>query len=101
MYIAMNRFRIQSGHEEDFERVWRDRETYLDEVPGFVAFQLLRGPSQEDETHYVSHSSWESEAAFDTWRHSEAFKKGHARARTQSRCTVRELKPSCVRDTTR
>ena len=82
MFIAMNRFRISRGREEDFEKVWRDRETFLHEIPGFKDFQLLRGPAVEDETLYVSHSLWESREAFDEWRHSDAFKKGHAGART-------------------
>ena len=34
MFIAMNRFRIAPGREDDFEQVWRERESYLDEAPG-------------------------------------------------------------------
>jgi hypothetical protein len=43
MYIAMNRFRVNAGHEEVFEEMWRRRDSYLDQVPGFKAFRLLRG----------------------------------------------------------
>ena len=82
MYIAMNRFRINRGFEEGFERMWRERDTYLDEVPGFREFHLLRGPSDDDATLYVSHSSWDSREAFETWTRSEAFKKAHAQARS-------------------
>ena len=35
MYIAMNRFRIARGREGDFEKLWRERESHLDGVPGF------------------------------------------------------------------
>ena len=42
MFIAMNRFNVRPGREEDFENQWRARETYLAGVPGFVAFALLR-----------------------------------------------------------
>ncbi len=41
MFIAMNRFEIAPGFEEGFEAVWRDRESFLDDVPGFVAFSLF------------------------------------------------------------
>ena len=34
-YIAMNRFKIVIGREEDFENIWRNRETHLDGVSGF------------------------------------------------------------------
>ena len=43
MFIAMNRFQVASGKDDDFERIWREREAYLDAVPGFVRFALLRG----------------------------------------------------------
>ncbi len=78
MFIAMNRFKIAPGFEEGFERVWRERETFLDEVPGFKAFNLLKGPVTEEHVLYASHSTWESRAAFDAWTESDAFRKAHA-----------------------
>ena len=77
MYIAMNRFKIVPGKEEDFEEVWATRDTHLDQVPGYVEFRLLRGPEHEDHTLYASHTIWESEAAFRDWTRSEAFKAAH------------------------
>ena len=47
MFIAMNRFKINPGAEEGFEKVWRERDTYLSEVEGFQSFALLRGPRVE------------------------------------------------------
>ena len=81
MFIAMNRFRIALGREADFEELWRKRESYLDEVPGFREFHLLRGPADEEATLYASHSVWESRAAFEAWTGSESFRKAHAQAR--------------------
>lgn len=74
MFIAMNRFRVNEGRGPDFERAWAERESHLAGVPGFQLFQLLKG---EDGT-YVSHSTWESEAAFAAWTKSEAFRKAHS-----------------------
>lgn len=82
MYIAMNRFRVNAGHEDVFEEIWRRRETYLDQVPGFQAFKLLRGETKEGTTLFVSHSLWESRDAFTAWTESEAFRKAHADARS-------------------
>ena len=65
MFVAMNRFRIAPGHEDAFEEMWRSRDSRLSEVEGFVAFKLLKGPSAEDHTLYVSHSTWETRAAFE------------------------------------
>jgi len=80
MFIAMNRFRIAPGREDEFVEIWRNRETYLDDVPGFGSFQLLRGPSSDESTLFASHSTWESRADFEAWTHSEAFRKAHAGA---------------------
>ena len=81
MFIAMNRFRIGLGHEEDFETLWRNRESYLDEVPGFKQFQLLKGPTTEEYTLYASHSLWESRSHFESWTRSESFRKAHSQAK--------------------
>ena len=80
MFIAMNRFRIVKGQETAFEKVWKDRDSHLDGVPGFKDFKLLRGPEREDHTLYASHSVWESEEAFGAWTRSDAFRKAHAQA---------------------
>jgi heme-degrading monooxygenase HmoA len=80
MFIAMNRFKVKKDSEEAFEKVWFSRETYLDGVPGFVEFHLLKGPDAENYTLYSSHTVWESKAAFQAWTTSEEFRKAHARA---------------------
>lgn len=80
MFVAMNRFKVAAGREEDFIAIWKNRETYLDTVPGFREFHLLRGPAQEGYTLFASHSVWDSRDAFDGWTRSEAFRKAHANA---------------------
>lgn len=82
MFIAMNRFRIHAGREPDFEKLWRERESYLDQVPGFREFRLLRGATADGITLFVSHSVWESRAAFEAWTRSDAFRKAHQQARS-------------------
>lgn len=79
MYIATNRFQVALGRERVFEELWRERESYLDTVPGFRDFHLLRGPSSEESTLFVSHSTWESSEAFVAWTESESFRKAHSR----------------------
>lgn len=81
MFLAMNRFRIAPGFEDGFEQLWRDRESYLAEVPGFESFALLKGPQVDDGeryTLYASHSVWASREAFTAWTQSEHFRKAHA-----------------------
>ncbi len=84
MFIAMNRFKVNAGKEADFEGIWRSRETYLQEVPGFVEFSLLRNDASDDSgTEFVSHSTWASKADFEAWTNSESFTRGHAQGSLQ------------------
>ncbi len=34
MFIAMNRFKVKLGEEKNFEDIWRNRDTHLNQVPG-------------------------------------------------------------------
>ncbi|MFN8558971.1 MAG: antibiotic biosynthesis monooxygenase [Dehalococcoidia bacterium] len=74
MFIAMNNFRVAAGREADFERQWRERETYLKGVPGFVEFALLKGDEQGE---FASHTVWRDRAAFEAWMQSPAFAAAH------------------------
>ena len=80
MFLAMNRFKIVKGCEEDFEKIWRERDTHLQGVEGFKEFNLMKGNTEEDYSLYASHSTWESEDAFIDWTKSEAFKLAHKNA---------------------
>lgn len=80
MYIAMNRFRIALGKEQDFVDIWKNRDSHLEEVPGFKEFHLLQGPSDEECTLFASHAIWETGEDFSNWTKSEAFRKAHANA---------------------
>ncbi|MBN0986607.1 antibiotic biosynthesis monooxygenase family protein [Amphritea pacifica] len=83
MYIAMNRFRIKPGHEQDFIDIWKNRDSHLESVPGFISFNLLQGETKEDHTLMSSHAVWQDKAAFEGWLKSDAFKKAHANAGTR------------------
>ncbi len=85
MFIAMNRFKIKKGMEQDFIEIWKQRDSYLEGVPGFKNFNLLQGPTTEEYTLFASHSVWESAQAFEDWTQSEAFRKAHAHAGTKTK----------------
>ena len=80
VFIAMNRFKIVAGCEDQFVDRWKKRESYLDTVPGFQEFSLLKGASNEEYTLFVSHSTWDSKEAFEGWVKSAAFRKAHVNA---------------------
>ena len=80
MYIAMNRFKVKHGHEEEFETMWRNRDSYLKDMEGFKDFHLLKGPDRDDHRLYSSHTVWASEEAFMEWTRSQAFRGAHKTA---------------------
>lgn len=80
MFIAMNRFKVIPGSEEAFEQVWLGRDTHLQGVAGFIEFHLLRGPRRDDHSLYSSHTIWHSQAHFEAWTTSEAFRAAHRSA---------------------
>ena len=80
MFIAMNRFKVLPGAEEDFEALWLNRDSKLKQVPGFVEFHMLKGPKRDDHTLYSSHTTWRDHDAFEAWTRSEAFRSAHGSA---------------------
>ena len=80
MFIAMNRFKVVKGEEATFESIWSSRKTRLDEMKGFIAFHLLKGPEKEDHTLYSSHTTWASKEDFTAWTKSEQFREAHRNA---------------------
>ncbi len=80
MFIAMNRFKVKLGDETYFEKIWKNRDTHLNEVPGFKKFNLIKSESNEEYTLYASHSVWESKQDFINWTKSEAFRMAHKNA---------------------
>ena len=80
MYIAMNRFRIVLGRESEFENIWKNRDTHLEGVSGFINFNLVKGDTDEECTLYASHSTWNSQDDFINWTKSEAFRAAHKNA---------------------
>lgn len=79
MFIAMNNFQIVPGQEDAFERRWRERQSYLGDVPGFVQFALLKG---DNEGEYISHTIWQDRDAFVAWTKSQSFVDGHRQGST-------------------
>ncbi len=79
-YIAMNRFKIVKGKEDIFEKIWKERDSKLSEVKGFINFNLVKGQGCDNFTLYASHSTWSSETDFLNWTRSESFREAHKNA---------------------
>lgn len=82
MFIAMNRFKVRIGSEAEFETLWRERDSKLNELPGFLEFHMLKGDTNTKEgfTLYSSHTTWASKENFLNWTKSEQFRASHKNA---------------------
>ncbi|WOJ88131.1 antibiotic biosynthesis monooxygenase [Methylocapsa polymorpha] len=80
MFIAMNRFKVIKDEQKAFENIWLSRDSRLDEVKGFIAFHMLRGPEREDHVLYASHTVWATQEDFIAWTKSEQFRAAHKQA---------------------
>lgn len=80
MYLVMNKFKIKLGHEDEFEQIWKNRDSKLHTIAGFVEFKLLKGETTDKFTIFSSHVLWNSKEEFEAWTKSDAFKESHKRA---------------------
>ncbi|WP_372367815.1 antibiotic biosynthesis monooxygenase [Candidatus Uabimicrobium sp. HlEnr_7] len=82
MYVAMNRFQVREESSADFEKLWRERDSHLEKVPGFLQFHLLRGDLNEENVRlYSSYTTWKTKTDFENWTKSEHFKNTHKNAK--------------------
>lgn len=75
---AMNRIRVKPGTGAQLEERFQTRRG-IDQAPGFLSFELLRGPVTEEYEEYLVLTRWESVEAYRAWTQSEAFRQAHSR----------------------
>ena len=80
MFVVMNRISVNPNYAEQFEDRFRNRAGEVDQMEGFVRNQVLRPANPADP--YIVMTFWQSQADFDNWVNSDAFKQGHARSGT-------------------
>jgi heme-degrading monooxygenase HmoA len=76
--VKINAIRVPEGMGEVIEQRFAARGDAMNEVDGFVSFELLRPTAGED--RYFVYTRWESEEAFQAWRESQRFAESHAGA---------------------
>jgi heme-degrading monooxygenase HmoA len=87
MFISINHIPVAQGREEDFEKMFRDRERAVEDQPGFLSLDVLKpgqrmlmgGNMESAGNEYQVLTRWQNHEAFNAWIHSDAFKKAHSR----------------------
>jgi heme-degrading monooxygenase HmoA len=74
--VKINAIRVPEGMGEMIEQRFAARADAMNEVDGFLSFELLRPTAGED--RYFVYTRWETEAAFQAWRESQRFAESHA-----------------------
>jgi heme-degrading monooxygenase HmoA len=80
MITVSNRIPVRPEFAEAFENRFRERLGLVDQMPGFLAYRLLR-PSKPEHP-YVVLTFWESEEHFRAWTSSAEFREQHKQERT-------------------
>ncbi|PVA09152.1 antibiotic biosynthesis monooxygenase [Pelagivirga sediminicola] len=80
MYLAMNRFTVPLENAAEFEELWLNRQSRLQDMDGFQSFHMLKGAEEDGRILYASHTVWQSEEHFRAWTTSDEFRASHARA---------------------
>lgn len=74
MIVVMNAVRVSGEQAKQFEEAFLARPRLLDQLDGFIRFELLR-PQGHDEYLVVTH--WRDHDAFQAWLKSDAFREAH------------------------
>jgi len=79
--VRINAITVPQERAAEFEARFAARAGEVAKSPGFEAFELLK--PTDDKGVYLVYTRWESTEAFEGWRESTAFTKGHTAHNTQ------------------
>jgi heme-degrading monooxygenase HmoA len=82
--IRINALSVPADGGAELEARFGQRLGAVDDQPGFLGFDLLR-PTGENEQRWFVVTRWESEADFQAWVESQAFRHGHAESEGSGR----------------
>ena len=76
MIAIINRLPVKEGAADEIVERFAGGGGYVQNFPGFVSMEVLRSDG-DDEVLVITR--WEGKEAFDSWVHSDEFKKAHGR----------------------
>src|ERR671917_2013602 len=76
--VKINAISVPEGAGPELERRFATRHGSVENMPGFLGFELLRPVAGDD--RYFVYTRWETEEHFRAWVESAAFTRGHAQA---------------------
>jgi heme oxygenase (staphylobilin-producing) len=76
MIAVINRLPVKEGLADQVVDRFADGRGFVQDFPGFVSMEVLRS---EDADEVMVITRWRDKEAFNSWVHSDAFKKAHGR----------------------
>lgn len=76
MFVAVSRFVVRNGLEDEVARAFADRPHLVDDVAGFVRLDVLR--PHDDPRSFVLLTYWTDEESFRTWHAGHGRSGAHA-----------------------
>jgi heme-degrading monooxygenase HmoA len=76
MIAVINRLPVKEGMADEVVERFANGRGFVQDFPGFVSMEVLRSEGA-DEVLVITR--WQSQDAFDSWVHSDAFRKAHGR----------------------
>ncbi len=76
MIAVINRLPVKEGMADEVVERFASGRGFVQDFPGFVSMEVLRSEGA-DEVLVITR--WQSQDAFDSWVHSDAFRKAHGR----------------------
>jgi heme-degrading monooxygenase HmoA len=77
MIAIINRLPVKEGAAEQVVERFGNRRGYVQNFPGFVSMEVLNSEAG-DEVLVITR--WRDKDAFESWVHSDAFKRAHGRS---------------------
>jgi heme-degrading monooxygenase HmoA len=75
MIVAISRIRITSGNADAVAAQYQQRSRLVEQAPGFLGIEILRGQDQRDE--FLVCMRWVDRAAFEAYHGSALFRQAH------------------------
>jgi heme-degrading monooxygenase HmoA len=78
MVVVMNRLSAPAEFAGRIEQGFAHASPGLQDVPGFVGFRLLHMREQQNgQALYIAETTWQDQASYDAWAHSDVFARAH------------------------
>lgn len=75
MHLAISRFTVANGMQEQVRQAFAERPHLVDESPGFLRMEVAR-PTGDDSEFWLM-TWWTDKESFQSWHHGHSYRESH------------------------